>query len=77
MTPIKKWDLCAPDAVLRAHRGSMTTLKNQSISYDHHNTDMLVTDGLLATYKRNHDELLKFFEVSNLTQYIVQNKKSR
>lgn len=73
-TPIKKWDVCAPDAILRANHGTMTTLKNQTISYDHHNKNMLITDGILATYKRNHDDLLKFFETSNLTKYMNQKK---
>jgi 3'-phosphoadenosine 5'-phosphosulfate (PAPS) 3'-phosphatase len=66
----KKWDVCAPDAVLRANHGIMTTLKNQTISYDHQNKDMLITDGLLATYKRNHNDLLKFLTNSNLTKYL-------
>ena len=74
MTPIKKWDLCAPDAVLRAHHGTMTTLTNQTISYDPQNKNMLITDGLLATYKRNHNDLLKFLTASNLTKYISQKK---
>jgi 3'-phosphoadenosine 5'-phosphosulfate (PAPS) 3'-phosphatase len=60
MTQIKKWDLCAPDAVLRAHHGTMTTLTNQTISYDHLNKNMLITDGILATYKKIHNDLLKF-----------------
>ena len=72
ITPIKKWDVCAPDAVLRANHGSITTLKNQTISYDHHSGNMLITDGLLATYKRNHNDLLDFFKASNLTKYISQ-----
>ncbi|CAF3382566.1 unnamed protein product [Rotaria sp. Silwood1] len=77
ITPIKKWDVCAPDAILRANHGSITTLKNQTISYDHKDKNMLITDGLLATYKRNHNDLLKFFEATNLTKHIFQKKKSR
>ncbi|CAF1436473.1 unnamed protein product [Adineta steineri] len=73
-TPIKKWDLCAPDAILRANNGMMTTLKNQTISYDHENTNMLITDGLLATYKRDHNEVIKFLMESNLTKYISKKK---
>jgi 3'-phosphoadenosine 5'-phosphosulfate (PAPS) 3'-phosphatase len=60
ITPVKKWDLCAPDAILRAHHGSMTTLTNRTISYDHSDKNMLINDGLLASYKRNHNDLLKF-----------------
>jgi fructose-1,6-bisphosphatase/inositol monophosphatase family enzyme len=74
MTAIKKWDLCAPDAVLRANHGTMTTLTNQTISYDHQKNEMLVTDGLLATYKRNHNELLTFLVDSNLTKHVSQKK---
>jgi len=74
ITPIKKWDLCAPDAILRANHGTMTTLKNQTINYDHQNKNFLVTDGILATYKRNHNELLKFLVDSNLTKYLHQSK---
>jgi hypothetical protein len=53
----------------------MTTLKNRTISYDHLNENMLITDGILATYKRNHNDLLKFLIDSNLTKYISQKKK--
>jgi 3'-phosphoadenosine 5'-phosphosulfate (PAPS) 3'-phosphatase len=70
----KKWDVCAPDAILRSHHGRMTTSKNQTISCDHQNKNMLITDGLLATYKRNHNDLLKFLTASNLTKYISQKK---
>ena len=76
ITPIKKWDLCAPDAILRANHGTMTTLTNQTIYYDHHNKNMLIKDGILATYKRNHNDLLKFLIDSNLTKYISQKKKN-
>jgi hypothetical protein len=55
----------------------MTTLSNQTISYDHFDKNMLINDGILATYKRNHNELLKFFIDSNLTKYISQEKKIR
>ena len=76
ITPIKKWDLCAPDAVLRANHGTMTTLKNQTISYDHSKKDMLVVDGILATHQRNHQEILHFLSKSNLTKYMSKKKKS-
>jgi 3'-phosphoadenosine 5'-phosphosulfate (PAPS) 3'-phosphatase len=77
ITPIKKWDVCAPDAVLRANHGMMTNLKNQTISYDHENTNMLITDGLLATYKRNHNDVLKLLGAGNLTKYISQKKEKK
>ena len=70
ITPIKKWDVCAPDAILRAHRGTMTTLLNQTIDYNHRDKQVFINDGILVTYKRNHNELLKFLTKSNLTKYL-------
>ena len=32
-TAIKKWDICAGDAVLRAIGGRMTTLRGQEVNY--------------------------------------------
>jgi inositol monophosphatase 3 len=74
ITPIKKWDLCAPDAILRANYGTMTTLKNRTINCDHQNKDFLIKDGILATYKKNHNDLLKFLVDSNLTKYLNEKK---
>jgi Golgi-resident PAP phosphatase len=77
LTPIKKWDVCAPDALLRSHHGHLTTLANRSISYDHQTDDMLITDGLLATYKRKHHDVLKRLRSVNLTAFVagVSNKR--
>ena len=79
VTPIKKWDVCAPDALLRASHGSLTTLTNRTISYDHRSSDMLITEGLLGTYKRNHQEILRLLSTSNLTQFLSaeSNKNQR
>jgi inositol monophosphatase 3 len=75
ITPIKKWDVCAPDAILRANHGTMTTLKNQTINYDpDNNKQFYINDGILATYKRNHNDILKFLTASNLTKYLHQKK---
>jgi hypothetical protein len=52
----------------------MTTLRNQTINYDHQNKNYLIKDGILATYKRNHNDLLKFLIDSNLTKYLKQKK---
>lgn len=70
VTPIKKWDVCAPDALLRASHGSLTTLTNRTISYDHLSSDMLINDGLLGTYKRNHQDILRLLSTSNLTHFL-------
>ena len=75
VTSIKKWDVCAPDALLRASHGSLTTLTNRTISYDHRSSDMLITEGLLGTYKRNHQEILRLLSSSNLTHFLSVNSK--
>lgn len=47
-TAIKKWDLCAGDAMIRTVEGKMTTTKGKDIDYSV-NGDVKVTDGLLVT----------------------------
>ena len=50
-TYIKKWDICAPDAILRyATEGKMTTLRGQPISYDFE-SDFVNKEGIFATAK--------------------------
>lgn len=52
LTHIKKWDLCAGNAILNALGGEMTTKKNQPILYKH--TDAKVNeDGVLATLRHH------------------------
>ena len=75
ISPIKKWDLCAPDAVLRSHSGLLTTLKNRTINYDHFSREMLVKDGLLATHKRNHNDVLNLLSKVNLTKFTSHKSK--
>lgn len=70
ITPIKKWDLCAPDAILRANHGTMTTLQNQTINYNQQKQQFLIRDGILATYQRNHQDILNFLIQRNLTKYL-------
>ncbi|ESO03488.1 hypothetical protein HELRODRAFT_185657 [Helobdella robusta] len=48
VTAIKKWDICAPDALITASGGKMTTLKGQIINYSSAN-QVLNRDGLLVT----------------------------
>ena len=62
ITPIKKWDVCAPDAILRANHGTMTTSKIKRLIMIIEYTNFLITDGILATYKRNHNDT---FEILN------------
>ena len=51
-TLIKKWDICAGNALLREFKGTMTTLKGDSINYDGHGSadhNPKNEGGLLAT----------------------------
>lgn len=47
-TAIKKWDLCAGDAIIRTVDGKMTTSKGENIDYSP-DSNVKVTDGLLVT----------------------------
>ncbi|CRK94100.1 CLUMA_CG007623, isoform A [Clunio marinus] len=51
-THIKKWDLCAGNALVSAVGGRMTTLKSESISYGPESA-RLVEDGLLVELNKN------------------------
>ncbi|XP_019845333.2 putative inositol monophosphatase 3 isoform X1 [Bactrocera dorsalis] len=56
-TKIKKWDICAGDAILNALGGAMTNLNDELIDYGPEGSP--VNDqGLLATLK-NHDEYIE------------------
>ena len=52
VTRIKKWDICAGDAIIMSVKGRMTTLENRNIDYSQ--GDPLNDNGLLAT-RNNHD----------------------
>jgi 3'(2'), 5'-bisphosphate nucleotidase len=52
---IKLWDACAPDAILRAAGGRMTTPAGQPIDYAAESVH--VPGGLLATAGPLHDEI--------------------
>jgi inositol monophosphatase 3 len=64
VTAIKKWDICAGDAILRAVNGKMTTLTNKIIDYSSSGSPKN-EEGLLATTS-NHEKYLtplaKIFE---------------
>ena len=58
VTKIKKWDICAPNAMLAAVHGSMTTLQGESISYSGED-DPVNNDGLFVSLEeRINPELL-------------------
>lgn len=58
LTNIKKWDLCAGNAIINALNGKMTTLKNQPITYERDPDKFVNTDGVIATL-HNHDYYAK------------------
>ncbi len=59
-TRIKKWDICAGNALLNAVDGKMTTLKGDEIDYSFKGTP-LNEDGIVATdsEEMQHDYLMK------------------
>ncbi|XP_056600446.1 inositol monophosphatase 3 [Triplophysa dalaica] len=56
VTFIKKWDICAGDAILKSVGGQMTTLKGEQIDYTGSEGN---TGGLLASIKNDHKDLVK------------------
>ncbi|CAG9561490.1 unnamed protein product [Danaus chrysippus] len=55
-TAIKKWDLCAGNAIIKAVDGKMTTLKGEDINYSS-DSEPKVTDGILVS-RYDHDYYL-------------------
>jgi 3'(2'), 5'-bisphosphate nucleotidase len=53
----KRWDTCAPEAILRAAGGNMTDILGQPIQYEF-NKDYMNYTGLVATME-NHETLLE------------------
>lgn len=51
-TRIKKWDLCAGNAIVKAVKGRMQTLKDEEIQYTPE-SDPVVEDGLLVEINKN------------------------
>lgn len=64
-TKIKKWDLCAGNAILRAFGGVMTTLDNQLIDYKA-NDDPVNTHGVLATITNHRFYIDKLKQHTNI-----------
>lgn len=52
-TRIKKWDLCAGDAIVKSLGGRMVTLKGEGINYEA-GTNNVVEDGLLVELNKNN-----------------------
>lgn len=62
-TLIKKWDICAGNAVLNHFGGKMTKLTGDNINY-HKDLDPKNTGGLVAAL-HNHDTILSWFKEYN------------
>lgn len=52
-TKIKKWDICAGNAILNSLHGRVSTLHDESVDYSDRSAPE-ITDGILATME-NHD----------------------
>jgi inositol monophosphatase 3 len=57
MTEIKKWDICAGNAIIKALGGKMTTLSNEVLDYS--SEDNVNKKGLLATMEKHEFYLEK------------------
>ncbi|XP_077208467.1 Golgi-resident adenosine 3',5'-bisphosphate 3'-phosphatase [Paroedura picta] len=64
VTYIKKWDICAGNAMLKALGGKMTTLSGEEISYTGSED---VEDGLIASININHQQLVEKLPVLDKT----------
>ncbi|ALC49277.1 CG15743, partial [Drosophila busckii] len=61
---IKKWDICAGDAILRALNGAMTTLKGDPINYGP-NESPVNKEGLIASLDAHGEYLERLSKYSN------------
>lgn len=59
-TYIKKWDICAGNAILKSLKGRMSTLKNEDIDYSSKN-EIKVKNGILAALNE-HDKYYQIFK---------------
>uniref|UniRef100_A0A1L8DM98 Putative inositol monophosphatase 3 n=1 Tax=Nyssomyia neivai TaxID=330878 RepID=A0A1L8DM98_9DIPT len=57
-TAIKKWDICAGDAILRAVGGKMTNLLNEELLYGAQEP-VLNAKGLLAAFENHHEKYIE------------------
>lgn len=73
-TNIKKWDICAGNAILNALNGDMTTLANQPIRFGSDATAYVNTEGVIASL-RNHDYYTK--KVYNVLRQIEMLKTGK
>lgn len=67
-TAIKKWDLCAGNAILNSVGGKMTNLNGDVINYAF-DQPVLNDKGLLATLSDDHDEIIEKIKSENLVNF--------
>ena len=53
---IKKWDICAPNAVILSVGGTMTTLKGKQVDYGSL-SPKTEKEGILVAWQSDYDEL--------------------
>jgi len=56
----KKWDTCAPEAIIRSMGGSMTDVHGNNFTY-FKNSELANKDGVLCTLK-DHQKYVKLME---------------
>lgn len=62
ITLIKKWDICAPNAILNAIKnGKLTTINGNQIKYGFDDS-VKNEDGLIATIGSSHEKLINLFK---------------
>lgn len=54
----KKWDTCAPEAVLEAHGGTLTNINGEHYEYNA-DVEHVNSRGVLASVCKNHNELVE------------------
>lgn len=63
-TLIKKWDVCAGNAVLKAVGGRMSTLNNEDIDYSNEKEEVVKSGILAAVF--GHDRFYDIFKNINV-----------
>lgn len=56
-TAIKKWDICAGEAILANLKGKLTDLDDSTLNYDSQ-AEVLNSRGVLAAFQDKHEELI-------------------
>ena len=66
ITAIKKWDICAGNALLKQLGGDMTDLNGKAISFsDKTRANLVLKDGIVATFQ-NHLKIVEQIQRANI-----------